>query len=146
MSNCDQLGELLSGYVDDELTQQERQRVEVHLRSCMTCRETIEQLNELRGTMGDAMRTEGLSEEQWDRMAGESFGQTGQQLGWFMIACPLVIATVVGGVLFAWDDEVPVLVKCFVALIAGGLSLLFGIVVRQRWTEYGDDKYRKVKI
>ncbi|MEM9365060.1 MAG: zf-HC2 domain-containing protein [Planctomycetota bacterium] len=146
MSNCDQLGDLLSGYVDGELTQQERQRVEVHLRSSAECREALNELIRLRGTIGNAMQSEGLSDQRWERIAGESFASGTQQLSWFLIACPLVIATFVGGVLFAWDDEVPVLIKCFVALIAAGLGLLFGIVVRQRWNEYGDDKYRKVKI
>jgi anti-sigma factor RsiW len=42
------LGELLSGFVDGELTQQERQRVRLHCEECDECRENLANLRALR--------------------------------------------------------------------------------------------------
>ena len=44
---CDLPIELLSGYIDDELTEQELARVEKHLHQCAACRQELEELREL---------------------------------------------------------------------------------------------------
>ena len=48
------VGEQLSGYIDGELTQQDRQRVERHCEQCDTCREQLNELRDLRERMGRA--------------------------------------------------------------------------------------------
>ncbi len=47
-TNCDRIKDMLSPYQDDELEPDERQRVEMHLKSCPICRE---ELNSLQKTM-----------------------------------------------------------------------------------------------
>ena len=41
------VGELLSGYIDGELTQQQAQRVRIHCERCDACTEELERLEEL---------------------------------------------------------------------------------------------------
>lgn len=45
------LEEMLSGYVDDQLTAEERARAEQHLAECAVCRAELEALRELKTTM-----------------------------------------------------------------------------------------------
>ena len=52
------LGELLSGFVDGELTQQERQRVTLHCDECDECRENLAKLRALRERIGKAHLSE----------------------------------------------------------------------------------------
>ena len=44
---------LISGYLDGELTQGDRQRVEVHLDECEQCRRTYDDMARLRTTIAD---------------------------------------------------------------------------------------------
>ena len=41
------VGERLSGYLDGELTQQERQRIDLHLEACDECMKLLGELTEL---------------------------------------------------------------------------------------------------
>ena len=59
-TNCHSVDELLSGYLDGELTQQERQRVEVHVGGCQHCLARLRELGKLRASIGN-LPTE------WDR-------------------------------------------------------------------------------
>ena len=48
-------GELLSGYLDGELTQQDRQRVELRLAESEECARMLRELEDLRERMGILM-------------------------------------------------------------------------------------------
>ena len=58
------VGELLSGYIDGELTQQQQQRVRVHCDSCTACAQKLEQLEKLRQEVRRS-RLSPLSEDIW---------------------------------------------------------------------------------
>ena len=58
------VGELLSGFIDGELTQQEAQRVRVHCENCRQCGDELEQLEKLRREVGSS-RLSPLSEDIW---------------------------------------------------------------------------------
>lgn len=45
--------DLLNAYIDEELSTEERQRVEDHLLSCDRCKEEVEQFQQLKGWMSD---------------------------------------------------------------------------------------------
>ena len=55
---------MLSGYIDGELTQQERQRVEVHCAECADCADTLAELGDLRERVGKSRLSE-LGEDIW---------------------------------------------------------------------------------
>jgi anti-sigma factor RsiW len=65
------VGELLSGYIDGELTQQERQRVDVHCESCAECGQLRDELREIRRDVGDARLSE-IGEDNWREMMNDS--------------------------------------------------------------------------
>ena len=57
LSDCDAVGELLSAYLDGELTEGEKNTVEAHLQTCDACRQLAEALGELRREIGRAELT-----------------------------------------------------------------------------------------
>ena len=61
-----QLGEYLSGYIDGELTQQQRQWVELHCDNCAQCARELDELTALRRRIGETR----LSEVGKDILAG----------------------------------------------------------------------------
>lgn len=139
------IGALLSGYIDGELTQQQRQRVERLCEEHSEYAQALEELRSLRHRVGSAELST-TTADQWrenidDRLAGVTRG-----FGWLLLA---------GGVLLfaAWwvyqllfVSAAPLLLKLFVALFYGGFALLFLSVLRQRLLERKTDKYEDVEI
>ena len=88
------VGENLSGYLDGELTQQERQRVELHLADCDECRGLLTELSALRERMGRS----GLSnrvEDQWREDMNDLGVQFSRGVGWLLLIGSLLI---IGGI------------------------------------------------
>lgn len=57
LPDCDAVGELLSAYLDGELTEEEKNTVAAHLQTCDACRQLAEALGELRREIGGAELT-----------------------------------------------------------------------------------------
>ena len=139
------LGELLSGFVDGELTQQERQRVTLHCDECDECRENLAKLRALRERIGKAQLSE-VGEDKWRETINDSRVQTPRSIGWLLfIAGLLAVAGIVLVQLF-FNDEIPIGMKLLMVAIYGGLAALLYSVLRQRLIERKTDKYKDVEI
>ena len=139
------LGELLSGFVDGELTQQERQRVTLHCDECDECRENLAKLRALRERIGKAQLSE-VGEDKWRETMNDSRVQTPRSIGWLLfIAGLLAVAGIVLVQLF-FNDEIPIGMKLLMVAIYGGLATLLYSVLRQRLIERKTDKYKDVEI
>ena len=139
------LGELLSGFVDGELTQQERQRVTLHCDECDECRENLAKLRALRERIGKAQLSE-VGEDKWRETINDSRVQTPRSIGWLLfIAGLLAVAGIVLVQLF-FNDEIPIGMKLLMVAIYGGLATLLYSVLRQRLIERKTDKYKDVEI
>ena len=67
MSAHEKVRELISAYMDDELTQQEGQTVRVHLETCDECRRTLDQLRTLQEATS-ATRFREPTEEEMEKL------------------------------------------------------------------------------
>jgi len=139
------VGELLSGYVDGELTQQQRQLVSLHCDSCNECRETLTQLREVRERVGKARLSE-VSEDQWRETMNDSTVRTTRNIGWLMLLAGLLAIAGIGIVGFLFSDEIPVTMKLIMIAVYGGMAALLFSVLRQRLIERKTDKYKDVEI
>ena len=145
---CVVIGDLLSGYVDHELTQQQSQRVQVHMDTCAECRRLHgdlknmkEQLRQLSYPISD--------EEMLDKLEKDLFASGSRNFGWILLIIGALFAVVAGTVAFfafLAAPDVPVLVKLFNGLLVVGGLALFVSVARERLMTYKKDKYRKVKL
>jgi predicted anti-sigma-YlaC factor YlaD len=139
------VGENLSGYLDGELTQQERQRVELHLADCEECRGLLADLSALRERMGGS----GLSsrvEDQWREDMNDLGVQFSRGVGWLLLIGALLI---IGGIVifgFLGDPGIPVGWKLLMGAFYLGLLGLFISVLRQRLIERKTDRYKDVEI
>lgn len=147
-TQCAAIGDLLSGYVDHELTQQQSQRVRIHLDSCESCRRLHadlkamkEQLRQLSYPLSD--------EEVLEKLEKDLFASGSRNIGWIFLGIGALFATVAATVaffMFLAAPDVPVLVKLFNGLLVIGGVALFVSVVRERLLTYKKDKYRNVKL
>ncbi|MBT8038977.1 MAG: zf-HC2 domain-containing protein [Xanthomonadales bacterium] len=139
------VGERLSGYLDGELTQQDCQRVDLHLADCAECRGLLNELQVLRERLGQST-IGGRNEQEW-RESMDDLGVTlSRGIGWVLLlaAAVIIVGTLV--VLFLTDPGVPGGWKFLIGLFYTGLLILFVSVLRQRWIEHKTDKYKDVEI
>jgi predicted anti-sigma-YlaC factor YlaD len=139
------VGELLSGFVDGELTQQQRQLVTLHCDNCIECRENLANLHELRQRISKAKLSE-VGEDKWRETMNVPTVQTTRSIGWLLFIAGLLVIAVIGLVGFIFSDEIPVGMKLIMIAVYGGLATLLYSVLRQRIIERKTDKYKDVEI
>jgi hypothetical protein len=137
--------EQLSGYVDGELTQQQRQRVDVHCTSCAECAQDLRELKKLREAIGSA-RLSNKSRDVWREMMNDTTVQGSRGLGWLLLIGGILACAGIGVFMFLFNPSIGLWEKLIAGAIYGGLGLLFYSVLRQRLIERKTDKYKDVEI
>jgi predicted anti-sigma-YlaC factor YlaD len=145
MSDCQSIGELLSGYIDGELTQVSRQRVEVHIDSCAKCQQAYQDLLRLQQGVGK-MYFDELSQSEWSTIMNDLTVKSSRGTGWLLLVVGIVIVVGYGAYEFAVDDTMPALIKSAIAAVLLGIVLLFVSVLRQRMITRKTDRYKDVEI
>lgn len=139
-SACATIEPLISGALDNELTQQQRQQLHLHLASCEQCATLYRELAEQRGAVklgvqpAGAVPTEPTRVKFWNKLGGSLL---------VVGILPLVVYAVYQ---FIADGSVPWWVKLTTGITALGLLLLFINVLRQRLAAAKTDPYKKVKL
>lgn len=141
----DHVGELLSGYIDGELTQQQRQLVSLHCEDCNDCRELLSGLREMREKIGKARLSE-VGEDKWRETMNDNTVKTTRQIGWLMFIAGLLAIAGIGVFGFLFSNEVSFGMKLIIFAVYGGLAILLISVLRQRLIERKTDKYKDVEI
>jgi predicted anti-sigma-YlaC factor YlaD len=139
------MDEQLSGYIDGELTQQERQRVVLHCEECEQCRQNLEELRALRRRIGNT-RLSVIGEDRWRETMKDATVQTSRSIGWLLFIAGLLMAFGAMLVAFVTDTGMSTWEKIMVFSIYGGLAILLFSVLRQRLIERKSDKYKDVEI
>jgi len=144
MNACDVVQEKLSAYLDGELTQQEGQKVDVHLRECDRCHRVFEDFRRLRADIKDLEYPE-PSEAEWSNvMAGFTFKAT-RGLGWLLWIGAALVLVGYGIYAFATDETVKAFERVAVLALLLGVVLVFLTVLAERLKSYGHDKYKDVE-
>lgn len=135
---------LLSAYLDDELTQEESQPVRIHLEECASCRNTFEEMKEIReATMTTPFKS--IDDGQWDERPRGPLSRVLRGAGWALLLVWIL------GVSFIGLREVaagPAMTGPEILLIGGlfgGGLLLFLSVLIDRLQTYKTDRYRRVQ-
>ena len=139
------VGERLSGYVDGELTQQERQQVELHCGDCEHCSNELKQLQAVRASIGKA-RLSDMDQDAWREMMGDTTVKASRAIGWLLFVGGILAAVGLGVYAIIFESSASFFEKAIVGAIYAGLAGLFISVFRQRLIERKTDKYKDVEI
>ena len=94
-----QVGDLLIGYLDNELSSEERRQVDAHLASCLACRRDLEALKASQQALRQALAVEASdaapSPQSWSRLQLELEDQRPSLLFLFRRRKWRIVATVV---------------------------------------------------
>ena len=139
------IDELLSGYLDGELTQQQTQMVDVRLTQSEEYRQRLSELKQIRQRVGST-RLNIRDKDHWRENMNDPIVKAAQGIGWLLFVGALLILGGVGIYEFVLDTETELWVKLLVGAIYLGIGLLFLSVLRQRLIERKTDKYNDVEI
>jgi anti-sigma factor RsiW len=134
---------LISGHLDGELTQEESQRVRLHLEDCAACRRLLEEMRSIReATMTTAFIEP--EDDQWDETPRGPVSRWSRNLGWTVLAVWLVGTLGFAGWMLATGPEGWV-EKLLVFSLACGFLGLFLSILLDRIRTLKTDRYRRVK-
>ena len=137
---------LLMGLIDDELSPDDRQRVEAHLAVCPSCRAehaAYQRLGEVTDTL--AMEpVEANAQHAWERI----YDRLTRSIGWLLMWVGLTLMLGWGlwefGTEFLTDPEVPLVLRLGVGTFVGGLLLLTVNFLRERLYRRKTERYDEV--
>ena len=139
------VGELLSGYIDGELTQQQQQRVRIHCEACADCAEELEQLEKIRREVGKS-RLSPLGEDIWREHMKDPTVEVTRGLGWILFIAGVLGISGIAVYEFVIDTSMATHIKVITGLVWVGMGALLVSVLRQRLIERKSDKYKDVEI
>ena len=139
----EKVSEMLSAFLDDELTQAESQQVRLHLEDCEDCRHALEELRTLHET-ARSIEFPSPDREEIERL-DQALSVRGPRLaGWALILLASGIWVGYAGYLFLTQPSVNFLEMVSAAAVIG-FVLLFVSVLRQRLLALPHDRYRRVR-
>ena len=157
--NCEDTEALLSGYLDGELTQGDRQRVEIIMEPCQDCAQTLEDMKKLRGEIG-GIEYEHMPEAERLKSAKDPVAEAGMNIGQMLVIGGLVLVYGVGAYVLCVDiitdaefgrtgdvdDKGPLFLRIGLPALIIGLGILFTTVLVQRIKTSKTDPYNDVEI
>ncbi|SFR39833.1 Putative zinc-finger [Pseudidiomarina maritima] len=142
---CEQAAALISGFMDNELTQQQQQQLHLHLATCTTCRAELATLQDLREQLRQAV-PKSYDSQLMTAFAADKPSRWAFTAGWTLILITIVPLLIYALFSFWTDNSVPMLVKVVSSGLGVGFLLLLGAVARQRWVAAKNDRYKKVQL
>lgn len=139
--------ELLAGYVDGELTDEERLAFEEELKVNKQLREELEEFKALADVTG-VMQYADLPQAVWDNYWQSLYRKLERGFGWIFFSLGAMILMGFGLFKFFeelfYDPEVPALIKFGVSALSVGVTVLFVSLTRERLFAYRHDRYKGV--
>jgi anti-sigma factor RsiW len=138
---------LLSAYVDGELEPDDVARVEAHLAADEQTRREVDKLRRLKAVTG-AMRLKEPPTEEWEVFWRSVYNRTERSLGWILLCLGIVVIGAWGATealtALLGTDELPLLVRGSVLVLAAGLLVLLISAVRERVFRRNRTRYKDV--
>ncbi len=141
---CDRIEVSLSGYIDDELPQQQRQMIAHHLETCERCRGLVEELREIRERTAK-MELGHPTGGEWRSVEKNIFQSMSRRLGWIVVIVWTAVTTGYGLFQLAITPDEPLFAKILVFGFFLGFGLLFLSVLSERVRESRTDRYKGVE-
>lgn len=144
--SCQHYRPLLTGYVDDELDDAQREQLERHLSACQACARELEELAAFKEHLA-MLKFKEPSDAELERYWSRVYNRLERGVGWILFSLGSII-------LLSWgafklieemihDPQITLWVKIGVVSLIVGIVVLFVSAVRERLTVRRTDKYSR---
>jgi hypothetical protein len=127
--------ELISPYHEGELNEEEKKRVEKHLKECSECKKEFEEM--------------GKFEEAWKMYWSSVYNRLERRIGWILFSIGAIIILFFGGYKLVEGliqaPDVPVFFKIAILSVLGGVVILLVSLVREQLFVRKRERYKEVE-
>ena len=145
---CNNYKDLMMGYLDDELSDEQRIKFKEHLTDCSDCREELEDFKKLKAITDDVTLME-PEDKIWQQYWGNIYNRLERGVGWILFGISAILLLIYGG--FKMIEEIVNDPKTGFGLKVGlialivGLAILFVSAARERLHFWSKDRYKDVR-
>jgi len=145
---CHDYKNLMMGYLDNELSAEQRNRFEEHLAGCPECADELKEFQKLKAITDEVTLVEPEDRIWQDYWAG-IYNRIERGVGWMIFSVSAILLTVYGGFKLiekiVTDAAAGMLLKIGLLALIAGLAILFVSVFRERIYFWSKDRYRNVR-
>jgi len=145
---CNDYKDLLMGYLDNELSDEQRQRFEEHLAGCPECASELEEFRKLK-TITDEVTLVEPEDKMWQEYWDGIYNRIERSVGWIVFSVAAILLIIYGGFKMIEelikDPTVGMILKVGLLALIVGLAILFVSVLRERLYFWQRDRYKNVR-
>jgi predicted anti-sigma-YlaC factor YlaD len=145
---CEDYKDLMMGYLDNELTQEQRRKFEEHLAEHAECAAEFEQFKKLKEITDDVTLVE-PEDRIWQQYWGSIYNRIERGIGWTLFSVATICLIIYGGFKLIeeiiQDPTIGFLLKAGLLALVAGLSIMFVSVLRERLYFWKKDRYKDVR-
>ena len=145
---CHDYKDLMMGYLDNELSDEQRNRFEEHLAGCPECAGELKEFRKLKAITDEVTLVE-PEDRIWQDYWNGIYNRIERSIGWLIFSVAAILLAIYGGFKLieeiVTDATTGMLLKLGLLALIVGLAILFVSVLRERIYFWSKDRYRNVR-
>ena len=145
---CHDYKDLMMGYLDNELSNEQRRQFEEHLSGCSECKDELQEFRKLKAITDEVTLIE-PEDRIWQDYWNGVYNRIERSVGWIVSSIAAILLTIYGGFKLIEemikDPEIETILKVGLLALIAGLAILFVSVLRERLHFWQKDRYRNVR-
>ena len=146
--SCDKYKDLLMGYLDDEISDQERVELEKHLTGCDECTKELADFRDLKSITDDITLYQ-PEDEVFDQYWSSIYNRIERAAGWIILSVSGMVLLFYTGYMMIeeiiHDETLSWVFKGALLAFIAALSVLLVSVLRERLNNRKKDRYKDVR-
>ena len=145
---CHDYKDLMMGYLDNELSNEQRRQFEEHQNGCSECKDELKEFRKLKAITDEVTLVE-PEDKIWQDYWSGVYNRIERSVGWIVFSVSAILLTIYGGFKLIeeiiTDDTTGTLLKAGLLALIIGLAILIVSVSRERFHFWQKDRYRNVR-
>ena len=145
---CHDYKDLMMGYLDGELDDEQKRSFEAHLAACPQCESELKEFRKIKQITDEVVLAE-PEDKVWQQYWGGVYNRIERGVGWILFSAAAILLLIYGGFKaieeIVKDPEVGIILKVALLTLIAGLAVLLVSVLRERLYFRKKDRYKDVR-
>jgi len=145
---CHDYKDLMMGYLDNELSNEQKRQFEEHLTGCSECKAELKEFRKLKAITDEVTLVE-PEDKIWQDYWSGVYNRIERSVGWIVFSVAAILLTIYGGFKLIEemikDPNIETMLKAGLLVLIAGLAILFVSVLRERLHFWQKDRYRNIR-
>lgn len=145
---CHDYKDIMMGYLDNELSDEQKRRFEEHLAGCSECAGELKEFQKLKAITDEVTLVE-PEDRIWQDYWNGIYNRIERSIGWIIFSVAAILLAIYGGFKLiekiVTDATVGMLLKLGLLALIVGLAILLVSALRERIYFWSKDRYRNVR-